>query len=55
MDRGPLFPPGTRADNIELVALGTIVFHEVEVRVGDGGATAVGLSGWGAVKGGAAP
>lgn len=48
------FPAGTRADNIELVALGTIVFHEVEVRVGDGGATAVPLSSWGVVKGGGA-
>ena len=51
-----LFPPGTRADNIELVALGTIVFHEVEVLVGDGPVTAVELSGWGRVKApGAAP
>ena len=51
-----LFPPGTRADKIELVALGTIVFHEVEVRVGDGPVTAVELSGWGRVKApGAAP
>ena len=45
------FPGGTRADNIELVALGTIVFHEVVVRVRDGRATAVSSSGWGRVKG----
>ena len=48
------FPSGTRADNIELLALGTIVFHEVEVCVGDGRVTAVELSGWGRVKGGGA-
>ena len=47
------FPAGTRADNIELVALGTIVFHEVEIRR-RGGATAVELSGWGRVKAGSA-
>ena len=46
------FPAGTRADNIELVALGTIVFHEVEVRVSGGGATAVPSSGWGRLKAG---
>ena len=57
MDRRSRFPAGTRADNIELLALGTIVFHEVEVRVRDGGrATAVAISSWGRVKaGGAAP
>ena len=48
------FPAGTRADNIELVALGTIVFHEVEVRVGGGRVTAVPLSSWGRVKDGGA-
>lgn len=48
------FPPETRADNIELLALGTIVFHEVEVRAGGGRATAVELSAWGAVKAGGA-
>ncbi len=56
--RGPKvrFPAGTRADNIELLALGTIVFHEVEVRAGGGRATAVAISSWGRVKaGGAAP
>ena len=48
------FPPGTRADNIELLALGTIVFHEVEVRAGGGRATAVAIASWGRVKAGGA-
>ena len=48
------FPAGTRADNIELVALGTIVFHEGEVRGLDGRATVVAGSSWGRLKAGGA-
>jgi len=43
------FPPGTLADNIELRALGSIIFYEVEIYAG-AGQTAIAPLTWGQVK-----
>jgi hypothetical protein len=45
------FPAGTMADNIELLALGTIVFYEIEILARDASsATTVEASRWGRIK-----
>ena len=45
------FPAGTMADNIELLALGTILFYEIEILArGASPATAIEASRWGRIK-----
>ena len=44
------FPEGTVADNIELLALGSIAFYEVEIYAFSDDVTAVEAVGWGRVK-----
>ena len=44
------FPEGTLADNIELVALGTIVFYEIEIHALGTGTTAIEVTSWARMK-----
>ena len=45
------FPAGTMADNIELLALGTILFYEIEILARDASpATTIEASRWGPIK-----